>query len=509
MPPIATQPANTRRASFYGRGRTSSSSSSQSSGSSSSNPKRSSGSSSTTATSLKASSSPLSRQHSAVAAAAAAASKRILLTKSSTASASHVDTLKDEEVRRATGLDEQEYQTEIIEHMHHMQDETTASVDLMDAQPELRWFMRPYLVDCIVEIHQTLRLRPETLYLTMNIVDRYVSKRIVYKRHFQLVGCAALLIASKFEDSKDKVPTVSELSQMCCSAYDESAFTQMEGHVLSTIGWVLGFPTPEAWLRLWSKQGAADARTQSVARFLMEASLFHRNFIGVLPSHLTAGSLLLARYICGQSGQEEEEEAMQAAQTVDTYMMEHIAELSEILVKKYSYSHFANASNIVKEWYAKSAEATLALKTATATGLLPAQSVSAHHLAQHNKVINQSSSSFSTPQRSQHEYEEDTNMRSGCTTPSSMLSTPSRMSGDEEEDDEEQEDDADMPVTPLSLTSLHNPLVAAAADSSQSDDQKENVKLSQASKDAQNHLQVKAIRPALTISQQDNKILIA
>lgn len=371
--------------------------------------------------------------------------------------------------------------------------------------------MRPYLVDFIVEIHQTFRLRPETLFLTMNIVDRYVSKRIVYKRHFQLVGCAALLIAAKFEDAKDKVPTVSELSQMCCSAYDESAFTQMEGHVLSTIGWVLGFPTPEAWLRISSVLQTADAKTQSIARFFMEASLFHRDFINMMPSKLAAGSLLLARHIAGQvTSQSESQEAITAAQVIDTYMMEHISELSEILVKKYSYSHLANASTLVKSWYAKSALESMAQKAAAATGLLPAQTVSAQHLAQHDKATKlalqqqQQSSSFSTPRRGQDD-EEDVTMQSRCTTPSSSISTPSRLSGDEE-DEEEEEDENDMPVTPLSLNSLHDPLVAAGSTSQHHDQEKENAASLHPTKDTTQSrlLQVRRPRSALSISQQDN-----
>jgi hypothetical protein len=65
---------------------------------------------------------------------------------------------------------------------------TAASVELIDLQPELQWYMRPYLVDFLIEIHQQHALRSETLYLAMNIVDRYVSKRIVFKKHYQLVG---------------------------------------------------------------------------------------------------------------------------------------------------------------------------------------------------------------------------------------------------------------------------------------------------------------------------------
>ena len=171
----------------------------------------------------------------------------------------------------------------------------------MDMQPELQWFMRPYLIDFLIEVHTQFRLRPEVLYLTMNIVDRYVSKRVVYKKHYQLVGCAALWIAAKFEDGKDKVPLVRELAEMCCKAYDESAFIQMEGHVLSTIGWTIGAPTAEAWLRVQANSiFSEDAKIQHMARFVMEITLFHREFIGLHSELIAAGALMLARYICGR-----------------------------------------------------------------------------------------------------------------------------------------------------------------------------------------------------------------
>jgi hypothetical protein len=168
-------------------------------------------------------------------------------------------------------------------------------------QPELQWFMRPYLIDFLIEVHQQFRLRPEVLFLAMNIVDRYVSKRVVYKKHYQLVGCAALWIAAKFEDGKDKVPLVRELSEMCCKAYDESAFIQMEGHVLSTIQWCIGHPSAESWLRInTSGLNFEEPKVANVARFLMEITLFHREFVGIRSSYIAHGALTLARYICGK-----------------------------------------------------------------------------------------------------------------------------------------------------------------------------------------------------------------
>jgi hypothetical protein len=67
--------------------------------------------------------------------------------------------------------------------------------------------MRPYLLDFLIEAHQYFQLLPETLFLTINLLDRYCSRRVVYKRHYQLVGCASLPIAAKYGDRKDRVPT--------------------------------------------------------------------------------------------------------------------------------------------------------------------------------------------------------------------------------------------------------------------------------------------------------------
>ena len=43
-------------------------------------------------------------------------------------------------------------------------------------------------------------MRPETLFITVNIIDRYLSKEIVRLSKFQLLGITALWIASKFQE---------------------------------------------------------------------------------------------------------------------------------------------------------------------------------------------------------------------------------------------------------------------------------------------------------------------
>ena len=55
--------------------------------------------------------------------------------------------------------------------------------------------MRAILVDWLVEVHMKMRLVPETLYLTVNIIDRYLAKTEVSRPKLQLVIVTSLLIA--------------------------------------------------------------------------------------------------------------------------------------------------------------------------------------------------------------------------------------------------------------------------------------------------------------------------
>ena len=70
----------------------------------------------------------------------------------------------------------------------------------MDSQPEINFKMRSILMDWLTEVHRKFELMPETLYLTINIVDRYLSVKTVPRRELQLVGISSMLIACKYEE---------------------------------------------------------------------------------------------------------------------------------------------------------------------------------------------------------------------------------------------------------------------------------------------------------------------
>jgi hypothetical protein len=60
--------------------------------------------------------------------------------------------------------------------------------------------MREKLIDWIIEVHNKFQLEPETLHLSCNVLDRFLTQTNVLKAKLQLVGCVALMVSSKYEE---------------------------------------------------------------------------------------------------------------------------------------------------------------------------------------------------------------------------------------------------------------------------------------------------------------------
>lgn len=206
-----------------------------------------------------------------------------------------------------------EYVEEIGAHLSVVEGKSQPNPMMIDLQPEIKWFMRPYLVNFIVQIHSTLKLKPQTLFLCWNIIDRYCAKRIAFKQHYQLIGCTALWIAAKYEDKKSRVPTIGELGQMCSNVYEASMFKEMELHILNTLGWSVSFTSIEDVLQLAVKCANPDGKESlnqplenyksnspvvsailAVSRFLAELTLYEKDYLNYTPSMLGSSIFVLA-----------------------------------------------------------------------------------------------------------------------------------------------------------------------------------------------------------------------
>jgi len=70
----------------------------------------------------------------------------------------------------------------------------------MSGQPEVNTKMRAILVDWLTDVHLKFKLVPETLFLAISIMDRYLERVRINKNHLQLVGVTALFLAAKYEE---------------------------------------------------------------------------------------------------------------------------------------------------------------------------------------------------------------------------------------------------------------------------------------------------------------------
>merc|ERR1719482_401348 len=69
-----------------------------------------------------------------------------------------------------------EYISDISRQLFLNEEKSLPRPDYMDAQPEISANMRTVLIDWLVEVHMKHHLCLETLHLTVNIIDRYLSK---------------------------------------------------------------------------------------------------------------------------------------------------------------------------------------------------------------------------------------------------------------------------------------------------------------------------------------------
>lgn len=128
-----------------------------------------------------------------------------------------------------------EYIQEMLDHFRRVESVTSVRSFYMEHQKSINENMRSVLVDWLVDIHASFRLVPETLHLTVNLIDRYLERRQVIKRTLQLVGVSCLLIASKYEECLPL--TLSDLAYVCDNAYQTSEVRKLETIKLWQSGW--------------------------------------------------------------------------------------------------------------------------------------------------------------------------------------------------------------------------------------------------------------------------------
>lgn len=163
----------------------------------------------------------------------------------------------------------------------------------------------------------------------------------MFKHHYQLIGCASLLIASKYGDEKDRVPMIKELHAKCSSLYDEQMIIQTEWHILNILEWSIGHPAVHSFLQAALLEGNDEVEVEHMAQYICEVALYHRDFVSTKPSIMARASIALARTILGCRAAFNLNE-IENWTAWALYL--HLHEISQFLVQKYSSPRLSSSS---------------------------------------------------------------------------------------------------------------------------------------------------------------------
>ncbi|XP_057728927.1 cyclin-A1-1-like isoform X1 [Arachis stenosperma] len=194
---------------------------------------------------------------------------------------------------------------DIYKHLRASEAKKRPSTDFMESvQKDINPSMRAILIDWLVEVAEEYRLVPDTLYLTVNYIDRYLSGNPMNRQKLQLLGVASMMVASKYEEIC--APQVEEFCYITDNTYFKEEVLQMESAVLNYLKFEMTAPTIKCFLRRFVRAAQGVSETPSLqleclTNYIAELSLLEYSMLCYAPSLIAASAIFLAKFILSPS----------------------------------------------------------------------------------------------------------------------------------------------------------------------------------------------------------------
>lgn len=165
--------------------------------------------------------------------------------------------------------------------------------NFLENQSEIDRKKRSYLVDYLIEVHYKFKMWPETLYVTVGLVDRYLmKKRNLSKKHLQALGITAIHIAGKYEEIYP--PSLDKLVKVTQCSISTSEVIKMEMDILMQLDFDLIWPSPYRFLERFIKILQLNNEFFFVSQYFVEYVLLDKTLVSMPPSKIAAIGLLAA-----------------------------------------------------------------------------------------------------------------------------------------------------------------------------------------------------------------------
>jgi cyclin B len=261
---------------------------------------------------------------------------------------------KEEEVSDAGEYLEEIYINLLIQ---ERQSDIKPKIGYMNMQKEINEQMRAILIDWIIEVHFQFNLRQETLYMTIWIIDTYLSFHFISRKKLQLLGISCLLISCKSEEIY--FPHQNKFIEVTDWAYTKEEMLIMENEILKKLNFNIVFPTSNDFYNILSKLYNFNKKQYYLGKYLIESVLIDYNMIKYSASIISAACIYLVMKYFGINGYQKlynkyiinqnnpENVIKEAAQEI-CLLVENLSKSKLTTVKnKYRLNQFENVSEIL------------------------------------------------------------------------------------------------------------------------------------------------------------------
>lgn len=187
------------------------------------------------------------------------------------------------------------FQTEIMTYLKSRESLYFIDKDYMEKQTDINYRMRSILIDWLIDVNLKFKLLPQSLFMTVNLLDRYLSLRKVARHELQLVGVACLMIVGKFEEIYP--PVLKDYIAVCDNAYKKEDILRMEESIITALEFNLTQPSSYYYLQLIHQKLKLDPRQLVFAQYILETALLDISALKFGNLAIVAGAVCLVNKI--------------------------------------------------------------------------------------------------------------------------------------------------------------------------------------------------------------------
>ncbi|XP_009602403.1 G2/mitotic-specific cyclin-2-like isoform X3 [Nicotiana tomentosiformis] len=236
---------------------------------------------------------------------------------------------------------------EYIDDMHAYYKKTESSScappNYMEQQFDINERMRAILIDWLIEVHYKFDLMEETLYLTVNLIDRFLAVQQVIRKKLQLVGVTAMLLACKYEEVS--VPVVEDLILISDKAYTRKEVLEMEKLMINTLQFNLSVPTTYVFMMRFLKAAQSDKKVELLSFFMTELCLVEYEMLRFPPSMLAAAAIFTAQ--CALSAPNE---LSKTCEKYSHYTQDQLLECSRLMVSFHQKAAIGKLTGVYRKY---------------------------------------------------------------------------------------------------------------------------------------------------------------